>query len=76
MIEKQIYILAKRVNLKRNILKNTIFSVNNQLFFGNNIFLITGKSCSKMSLTRASSELSVIIDPSLLLKKTPPIIFL
>jgi hypothetical protein len=29
-----------------------------------------------MSLTRASSELSVIIDPSLLLKKTPPIIFL
>ncbi len=37
---------------------------------------MTGRSCSKISLTLASSELSVTIDPSLLLRKTPPMTFL
>ena len=53
-------------------------SINHVLhsFFGNSMPLITGNKCSNMSLTLESSELSVTIEPSLLLKNTPPMIFL
>lgn len=43
---------------------------------GNSMFLMTGSKCSKMSFTLASMELSVTIDPSLLRKNTPPMMFL
>lgn len=49
-------------------------SLQNHDRFGKSKLLITGKRCSKINFTRASRELSVTIDPSLLLKNTPPMI--
>lgn len=44
--------------------------------FGKRNFLISGSSCSKISSTLASRELSQTMRPSWLLKKTPPIMVL